>query len=161
MHLTTKLILLISFGILGYWATLSKAEGLPVVRDLTIEAKASHKLQAPILVLFMSKHCHYCEKVLQDYLLPMYHDPAYEGKVILRQVEVSSSDQLIDFRGMTTTQQNLASRYRARVVPTIVLFDSKGQELIRVVGLLTADYYLAHLDSVIDESQAKIKAATN
>lgn len=159
MHSINKFILLILLSFFSWWVTLSKAEGLPVVSDLTIEAKASQKLQAPILVLFMSKHCAYCEQALQDYLLPMYRDPAYQGKVILRQVETGSSTRVLDFKGKVTTQHELANRYRARTVPTIVLFDSKGQELNRIVGLLTADYYLAHLVGAIDEAQAKMKAA--
>jgi len=153
-----KFLLLILLAILGWWVTLSKAEGLPVIRDLTIEAKASQKLQAPILILFMSKYCSYCEQALQDYLLPMHHDTAYKGKVILRQVETGSSERIIDFKGKVTTQRDLAGRYRALTVPTIILFDSKGEELNRIVGLLTADYYLAHLDGAIDEAQARIKA---
>jgi thioredoxin-related protein len=90
----------------------------------------------------------------------MYHDPEYKGKVILRQVETGNTEKLIDFKGKVTTQRDLASRYRAWTVPTIILFDSKGQELNRIVGLLTSDYYLAHLDSAIDEAQARIKSAT-
>ncbi len=153
-----KFISLILLHLSFCWVSLSNAEGLPVVRDLTIEAKASQKQQAPILVLFMSKYCTYCEQALQDYLLPMYRDPEYKGKVILRQVETGSAERVVDFKGKVTTQRELASRYRAWTVPTIILFDSKGQELNRIVGLLTADYYLAHLDRAIDEAQIRIKA---
>lgn len=156
---TNKFILLILLGISVWWVTLSKAEGLPVVRDLTVEAKASQKLQAPILVLFMSQSCNYCEQALQDYLLPMYHDPEYKSKAIFRQVETSNTEKVIGFKGEVTTQRDLANKYRAWTVPTIILFDSTGQEVNRIVGLLTADYYLAHLDSTIDDAQARIKAA--
>ena len=134
------------------------AEGLPVVKDFKIEAKISDRKQAPIMVLFMSNSCPYCERVLQEFLLPMQRDHLYDNKVILRQIEINSQDTLIDFNGKTTTQSAFASNYKIWAVPTIVLFDSKGKVLDKIVGLLTVDYYLAYLDTAIDESQAKIKA---
>ena len=74
-----------------------QAEGLPEVKNFTIEAKESKAKHLPILVLFMSKTCPYCEIVLQDFLLPMQRDPLYNNKVILRQIETSNNSKLIDF----------------------------------------------------------------
>lgn len=153
--------LFILLGSAASWVPTAQAEGLPVVRDFTVEAKESMKKQAPILVLFMSKTCTYCEIVLQDFLLPMQRDPEYKNKVILRQIEISSKDQLIEFNGNLTTQTAFASKHKAWAVPTVMLFDSKGRVLNSIVGLLTVDFYLAYLDNAINESQAKIKAAAN
>ena len=88
----------------------------------------------------------------------MQRDPEYNNKVILRQVEISSKDQLIDFNGKITSQSAFASKHDALMVPTVILFDSQGRELTNIVGLLTVDYYRAYLDNAINESQAKIKA---
>ena len=129
------------------------------MQDFRVEAKESINKQVPILVLFMSNTCHYCEIVLQDFLLPMQRDHGYDNKVILRQIEISSKSKLIDFDGNITTQSAYASAQKAWAVPTIVLFDSKGYELTKIVGLLTVDFYLAYLDNAINDSQAKIKAA--
>ncbi|MCR4304547.1 MAG: thioredoxin family protein [Gallionella sp.] len=138
----------------------AQAEGLPVVRDFTVEAKESVNKQAPILVLFMSDTCTYCETALHDFLLPMQRDPEYNSKVILRQIEIGSNDQLIDFNGKITTHSAFASKHDALMVPTVMLFDSGGRELTNIVGLLTVDYYFAYLDNAINESLAKIKAAS-
>jgi len=137
----------------------AQAEGLPTVQDFTVEAKASTTKQAPIMVLFMSKTCKYCEIVLQDFLLPMQRDHEYDNKVILRQIEFNSKNKLIDFNGKVTSQSAFASKYKVWAVPTIILFDGQGRELTKIVGLLTLDYYSAYLDDAIDESQAKIKSA--
>jgi len=137
----------------------AQAEGLPVVKDFTVEAKESREKQAPIMVLFMSSSCGYCETVLKDFLLPMQRDPEYGNRVILRQIETGSKDKLIDFNGSVTTHSAFASRHLAWGVPTVMLFDSHGNELTSIVGLLTVDFYLAYLDNAISESQAKIKAA--
>lgn len=136
----------------------AQADGLPSVQDFTVEAKASTTKQAPIMVLFMSNSCKYCEIVLQDFLLPMQRDHEYDSKVILRQIEFNSQNKLIDFNGKVTSQSAFASKYKVWAVPTIILFDGQGRELTRIVGLLTLDYYSVYLDDAINESQAKIKS---
>ena len=90
-------LFLFSNVIAASWIPSVQAAGLPFVKDFTVEAKESKKKQAPILVLFMSTSCPYCEIVLQDFLLPMQRDRAYDKRVILRQIETGSSAQLIDF----------------------------------------------------------------
>jgi len=143
------------------WLPAAQAGSLPPVQDFRVDAKESKKKQAPILVLFMTKTCPYCEIVLQDFLLPMQRDREYDKKVILRQIETGSKDKLIDFNGATTSQKAFANKHEAWGVPTIILFDSNGRVLTSIVGLLTVDYYLAYLDNAINESQEKIKATPN
>lgn len=160
MKHTFTLALLILLATTASWLPASQAEGLPVVKNLTLDAKESRAKQAPIMVLFMSNTCTYCEKVLQDYLLPMQRDHEYDNKVILRQIEINSQDKLIDFNGKVTTQSAYSGAHKIWAVPTVMLFDSQGRELTSIVGLLTVDFYLAYLDNAINESQAKIKTKT-
>lgn len=152
------LALLALLGISTLWIPSAHAEGLPRVKDFRIESKESDNKQAPILVLFMSQTCPYCETVLNDFLLPMQRDRTYNDKVILRQMESGSNTKLVDFDGKVTTQRAFASKHEVWAVPTVMLFDSQGHELTKIVGLLMVDYYLAYLDIAIEESQAKIKA---
>ncbi len=137
---------------------LARADELPSVMDFTVDAKESHAKQKPILVLFMRSSCRYCKTVLKDYLLPMQRDPAFKDRVILRQIETSSMDTLIDFDGNKTTHSAFSAKHQVWVVPDIKLFDSNGQVLTSIVGLLNVYFYYAHLENSIDESQAKIKA---
>jgi thioredoxin-related protein len=138
----------------------TQAEELKAAQDFTIEAKESINKQAPILVLFMSKTCRFCEIVLHDFLLPMQRDPEYDNKVIMRQIEYNSKNKLIDFNGNITSQSAFASKNKVWAVPTIILFDGQGRELAKIVGLLTVDYYATYLDDAINESQAKIKSSS-
>jgi len=135
------------------------AAGLPVVKDFTVEAKDARKRQVPILVLFMSESCSYCETVLEEFLLPMQRDPEYADKVILRQIESSSRDELIDFDGKVTTYRKFSGRHKVSGVPNVMLFDSNGQMLTFIEGLLTVDFYYGFLADAIEESLAKIRAA--
>jgi len=139
--------------------SIAQAAGLPVVKDFTVEAKDAHTRQVPILVLFMSDSCSYCETVLEEFLLPMQRNPEYTDKVILRQIEISSRDELIDFDGKTTTYSRFSGRHKVSGVPNVMLFDGNGQMLTFIEGLLTVDFYYAFLVDAIDESLAKIKAS--
>ncbi len=138
---------------------LARADELPSVKDFTVDAKESHAKQKPILVLFMSKSCSYCETVLQDYLLPMQRDPEFNDRVILRQIETSSMDALIDFDGKKTSHSAFSAKHQVWGVPDVKLFDNNGQVLTSIEGLLNVYFYYAYLVNAIDESQAKIKAA--
>lgn len=158
MKQTISVALLICAWTATSWMPEAHAEGLPVVQDFRIEAKESKNKQAPILVLFMSKACPYCEQVLEEFLLPMQRNPDYAGKVILRQIDIGSSNKLVNFNGKITTQSVFAKAHDVWAVPTVMLFDSQGRELTKIIGLLTVDFYLAYLDNAINESQAKMKA---
>lgn len=143
------------------WATSDRvnfayAEGLPVLKDFTVEAKESAIKQVPILLLFMSSTCPYCERVLREYLVPMQHDPEYASKVILRQIDVGSKAKLLNINGKMITPSALAKTHKVMAVPTVVLFDEKGKELARIVGLGNPDFYLSYLENAISESQAII-----
>lgn len=132
-------------------------EELPDVQDFRIEAKEAKQKQAPILVLFMSGFCPYCEVALHDFLLPMKRNPEYENKVVLRQLDINSKEKLIDFQGKITTPIGFANKSKIWAVPTVMLFDSEGHELTNIAGLLTVDFYRAYLDTAISESQERIK----
>lgn len=146
---------------LSSWIFLAHADKLGGVQDFTVEAKVSADKQMPILVLFMSPSCPYCDVVLEEFLLPMQRNHEYDNKVILRQIDIGSKDKLIDFNGKTTTQSAFARAHKAWAVPTVMLFDSNGRVLTSIVGLLTVDFYLAYLDRAISESQDKIKVTAH
>ncbi len=130
---------------------------LPEVTDFRSLAKEARQKQIPIVVLFMSESCHFCEVVLSDFLVPMYMDPEYDNKVILRQVEITSHDLLIDFDGSMTTHSKYASRLQVWGVPQVYFFDSHGHILNKIAGLLTQDYYGVYLDEAIDAAIAQIR----
>ncbi len=142
----------------GCWSAPHDA-GLPVPQDFTAEAGEARDKQVPVLVLFMSEGCTYCETALEDFLLPMQRDSEFRGKVILRQIETDSGDALIDFEGNATTYKRFSARHGVSVVPNVTLFDSSGQVLTRIEGLLTADFYYGFLVQAIDESLEQIKSA--
>lgn len=135
----------------------SQADQLPEINDIRIEARESAQKEIPILVLFMSNYCHYCEIALDEFLLPMQRDPAFKDKVILRQVDTSSQHKFLDFAGNMTSSNAFASKMHIWGVPHIMLFDQHGNKLSELKGLLTLDFYNAYLEAAIEEATKKIR----
>jgi len=155
MKQTITLSLLILLGGVASWMPAAQAEGLPEVRDFSVDAKESISKQAPILVLFKSEYCPYCVQVLEEFLMPMQRRPQYGGKVIFRQIDIGSSQKLINFNGKPISQSAFAKANEVWAVPTVVLFDAEGRVLTKIIGLLTVDFYLAYLDNASTSHRQK------
>ena len=145
------------------WISLAGASGpvgeIAATADLTREAAVSRARQVPILILFTASNCPYCERVKQEFLLPMQRNPEYADKVVMRQIEYQGRSKLVDFSGKPTTAAQFSQQQKVRLTPTIKLFDAEGRSLTEpLVGLTTAEFYGAYLDRAIDEALAKIRA---
>ena len=150
-------------GILACFAitdALAQQRGeLPLAQDFTIEAQSARAKQLPIMVLFSSSDCHYCKRVLQEFLIPMTRNAEYDTKVIMRQIEIGSGATLRDFSGRVTTHSDFALLNKIHLVPTVKFFDADGRELAApIVGLLTPDFYGGYLDQAIDLSLEQLRA---
>ena len=149
--------LILAWG-LALPGTALAASGLVHARDFKLDAKDASKRRIPILVLFTSPGCHYCERVKREYLAPMHKDPAYRKKVIIREVTVGADVPLTDFDGTSTTEGAFAALNKVFMVPTVKVFDPKGNDASEaIVGLLTPDYYFGYLDAAIDEGIRKVR----
>lgn len=134
------------------------AETIPYATDLSQEAETAKTRQIPILILFTVHNCAYCERVRQEFLLPMRRNPDYADKVLFLQVEQRSARKLVDFSGKPTTHAHFTRQNRVQLAPTVKLFDANGNSLADpLVGLSTPDFYGAYLDRAIDEARGKIR----
>lgn len=139
-------------------ASAPAADELVVVSDFSQEAKIAQSKNIPILVLFSASGCHYCERVRQEFLIPMQKNAAYRNKVIFREVEAGSDATLKDFLGRKTTHSDFANAYKVTLTPTIKIFDSHGHEAApAIIGLLTPDFYGGYLDQAIELALTKIR----
>jgi thioredoxin-related protein len=158
----TKITSLFMFAILAWMAhapVWADAVGVPFSQNLQADAQLAKSRGVPLLVMFSSPNCTYCERVLNEFLLPMQRNPDYAKKVLMRQVEVGSDRKLIDFKGKTTTNGGFAVQHNVMLSPTVIVFDYQGNEAADpVVGLGTVDYYGSFLDNAIDAGLAKVRA---
>jgi len=136
----------------------SAASELVHAKNFQADARTAAKRQVPILVVFTSPGCPYCERVKREYLAPMHKDPAYRSRVVIREVTLGATTPLTGFDGMPTTEGAFAAAHKVFMVPTVMVFDTHGAAASEaIVGLLTADYYFGYLEAAIDEGVRKVR----
>ena len=159
----TRLIAACAF-ILAWGTSLSgpASAGNDLVHASSFKADSRIAVQRkiPVMVLFSSPTCHYCEQVKQIYLVPMHKDPAYRNRVIIREITVGSNAPITDFDGNATTEGAFADLNKVFMVPTVKVFDTRGNEASEpIVGLLIADFYFGYLEDAIEKATRKIRGS--
>lgn len=133
-------------------------EGVPYARNLQRDGQLAQKKNGVVLVMYTSDYCSYCERVLNEFLLPMSRNPDYQNKLVMRRVDNTGVTRVRDFDGSVEDHRQFASRQGVVMVPTVVLYDRNGKTLGKpLVGLTTVDYYGFYLDQAIDEALAKVR----
>lgn len=134
------------------------ADGLVHAKNFQADARAAAARKVPFMVIFTSPGCHYCERVKNEFLIPMHKDKAYRNKAVIREVTIGASTPLVDFDGTKTTEGAFAAAHKVFMVPTVKVLDLQGDDAAEaIVGLLTPDYYFGYLEAAIDEGLRKTR----
>lgn len=150
-------VLILAWGP-GLPGAASAADGLIHAKSFQADARLAAQRQVPLLVLFTSPGCHYCDRVKREYLTPMHKDPAYRKKVLIREVTVGATTPLTGFDGASTTEGAFAAAHKVFMVPTVKVLDTHGNDTAEaIVGLLTPDYYFGYLEAAIEEGLRKVR----
>jgi len=129
---------------------ISAAPVIETVTDLRVLKQQSEQAKLPILLLFSSEDCEFCEAIRENYLIPMQQSNNYSSRVLFRQVYIDSFSHIRDRKGKLVGGDQLALKYDVEVTPTILFINAEGKELAeRIVGLSGADYFDYMLDSKI------------
>ena len=135
------------------------ADRLPIAKSFEADSKLAAAKKIPILVLYTSPGCPFCERAKSDYLVPMLKDPAYKNKVIMREVDITSQSPLTLFNGSKSTGAEFAAQHKVAVVPTIKVINAQNSEVADpIIGLLIPDYYFGYIDSAISGGLQKMRA---
>lgn len=129
-------------------------------KDLHADGQLAQHKGVPVLIIFTSVDCGYCERVMKNYLIPMQHNPVDSKKVLIRRVEISSDKPLTGFDGKPTTGKQYAAQMKIKLTPTIIVFTPDGVPAgDPLVGLGPEDYYGGYLDAAIDAGLSKMHPA--
>lgn len=139
-------------------AEASPAPRVEESRDLVVDGRLAWSQQLPILLAVMSDSCDYCEQLEENFLKPMLISGYYQDRILIRKVIIGAGNRLTYFDGTSLDTDQLASRYRVWVVPTLLFLDSTGNELAeRMIGINTPEMYGGYLDQNIDEALSKVR----
>lgn len=156
-------IVTLAAALLAAWLAAAPAAAGEVqvesARDLEAVAAVATERDVPVLLMFSSPFCSYCQLVEEDFLEPMLLSGDYTDKVVIRKVGMTIGERkLTGFHGEPITVDELASRYDVSLTPTLVFVDSEGHALAKnLVGVTTVDYYGYYVDESIDVALGRLR----
>jgi thioredoxin-related protein len=120
-------------------------------------AKDAAQKGEPLVVLVSLPGCPWCELLRRNYLGPM----RLEG---MHAVQFTVNDKNQRFEGFAagkdTTGLDMSVVYKARITPTLLFLDAKGQEIAeRITGVASVDFIGALLDQRLATARLALKAA--
>ncbi len=140
--------------------TWSAPQQIIYTHNLPQDARIAQKKGVPLLVIFTSPECAYCERSMQDYLIPMQQNPQYTHKVMIRRIQITDDTPLTGWDGKPTSGKLYAASLNIKLTPTIIVFTPDGKQASDpIVGVDSEDYYGGYLDNAIDAGLAKMHAA--
>ena len=140
----------------------ASAGDLVPAKNLESDAVEASRKGVPILLLYTASYCHYCAGVKAEVFFPMASDPAYQSRVVLREVQIDSDIQLRGFHGKTVDHHRFAEERGIVIVPTLEFVDDQGMPLAEpIIGSGLIDFYGHYVEQGIDSSLFKIKARRN
>jgi thioredoxin-related protein len=132
---------------------------LDVSQDMTALGQLSRDKGVPILLMFSTEDCRYCQQLETDVLGPMIRAGMDPKRVILRKVLMNETDTLRDFSGHEQNAETFGIVRGVEVVPTLQLVNAAGEELVpQIVGYQTPGLYDAYLEKAIQVSQSLLKS---
>lgn len=150
--------MIVAWALPAPWAAASAEEGVPYARNLQRDGELARQKNGIVLVMFAGEYCSYCERVLNEFLIPMSRNPDYQKKLVMRRVDNTGATTVKDFDGTVEDHRQFSIEQGVNMVPTVMLFDTRGRLLAKpLVGLTTVDYYGYYLDQAIDQALAKVR----
>lgn len=133
-------------------------ESLPAASNLKQLGAESARLKAPIVILFSTPGCPYCLEVRRNYLSPRLAGGELRGtQFLIREIDITSRERVIDFDGRSTTEADVAERYGVRMVPVVMALDSRGQPIGEpLVGLDRSGFYESYLQTLLARAQTSM-----
>lgn len=130
---------------------------LPAPVDLQQDAAQSRREGKPVVILFSLPGCAFCHVVRQNYLAPLLRNPLAKDRPIIREVEITSRQAFVGFKGEPTSHQHFAKSFHIRFAPTVVFLDPSGQLLTEpIIGGDAAGLYGGYLDNAFAEAAKKL-----
>jgi len=153
------LALLAACACMPAWA-LQPSGDVATASNLQHDGRLALQKSEPVLIVFTSPDCRYCDRVIHYYLVPMQRNPDPAGSVLIRRLDLTSPRKLVDFSGHVTTERAFARKLKVNFAPTVMLFTPDGKPAAHpLVGLGPEDYYGGFLDQAVETAHARMHGA--
>jgi len=142
--------------LLAPWGRAAEGALLPAVYDVQALATQSARAGIPIIVLFTTPGCPFCQEARQNYLAPRLAEQQRRSKpeYLLREVDITSRRPVGTIDGRALTEAQLADRYGIHFAPVLMAFDSRWRPLGEpLVGLDRAGFYESYVERLISAAR--------
>ncbi|WP_410474029.1 thioredoxin family protein [Guyparkeria sp. TX1] len=120
--------------------------------DLPADLAWMQKHDKPMMLFFHASYCGYCQKIDDEFLIPMRLDPEYQGRLIIRRVQIDSDDHFIGVDGEMKEPAAFADELDVRGVPYVLFFSPDGERIGEITGAAPA-FYNHYLDRNVDRAE--------
>ena len=153
--LVRRLLILVFLAV----AIESAAQGeLRMANDLHDLGRESDLRKIPVVLVFSSAHCEYCDLVQNEFLNHLSTDPAFMHRLLLRKVRMDSVRPLLDFSRQSITDAASTEQRAIALVPTIQFTGGVGDILVEdIVGVTTLVFSGAYLEQAIEQSLSTLR----
>ncbi len=136
------------------WSPVQASSTIKTVKDFRELQQQASREKLPVLLLFTSEGCDYCEAIRVNYLNPMIGSGEYQNTILFRQLHMDEFSLLRDRQGKLVGGDQLALQFSVDVAPTILFLNAEGKEIAeRIVGLSGVDYFdktlLLHIQQAV------------
>lgn len=132
----------LALGALSSRAQSGAASSLPAAQSLPDALARAIQNKQPLIVMVSLEGCVFCRQARQSHLSPMHK----AGTVIV-QVDMRSSQPVLDFAGKLTTHDQLTRQWKVSITPTLLFFGPNGKEVAdRMEGAYLPDFYGPYLE---------------
>jgi thioredoxin-related protein len=136
----------------------SFASAEPFAVDWSDVSQTARQQHRPILVVFSDDTCGYCEKLKQEVLDPLSHNPNDEPELLIREFDINVGGKITDFNGESIRSRVFKRRYGIFATPTLIILDADGQPLTDpLVGYNSAQEYRELLHASLVSSYEALK----
>lgn len=88
--------------------------------DLSQLAASANQEKLPILLIVSQHHCPFCVRLKEEIIYPMQISGDYEDKVIIAEILLDSSKNILDLKGNLVKPGVIGDSYKVWVTPTLL-----------------------------------------
>ncbi|MCF6225137.1 MAG: thioredoxin fold domain-containing protein [Xanthomonadales bacterium] len=124
------------------------------VTDLSADAHTLLEGDRIMLLIITRSTCPYCNSLMKTVMLPLAKSGVWDSRVVLRELELDVSPEILDFSGKPVDATAFAERYGHPFTPTILFLDRCGREVgLRHNGYDGSDFFEFYLDKSIKQAR--------
>lgn len=119
--------------------------------DWSVEVVDAQRSGRPVLILFSTEYCSYCERLKTEVLEPLLKRGELGNAVRIRELDIDRGGKIRDFDGEKVRTKVFVKRYGIYATPTLMLVDNRGEPLgAPIVGFNNQEDYMPLLDGFIN-----------